>query len=246
MKKLVPVIPFLFAIAVIVGCGPKDVKATSTTTTGTTTGTTTPEDEPEVVKSDKDDVSAELRHAGYEYYGLGNTQPMVYDFEFNGTVEEGKQQVKYQGMVDGVPTYKIERTGALSQMSSETVKLRPEGVFISETGLGPMDTEVKALEANLEVGKSWETSNVVTRADGNVTMKSSYKVEAQKKITTPAGEYDCLVIKSTGTVSTSEKTEKFTGTLYVAKGVGTVKLVINANDQNGKPTENVITLKAIE
>lgn len=245
MKKLVHLSFLIALVASIAGCNP-EAKATPGEN-GKKPEATTPDEQTVVKLSDAEDVGDDLRHEGYQYYGLGNDKVLVYDMTMNGTTEEGKQEVKYQGLKDGVPTYIISRIGSLSQLGDETLQLKPEGVLLSETTMGSLNESVIALPQDVAVGKSWSDTRQITRADGKILeMTSNYKVDKMEKLTVPAGEFECLHIISTGTIKHDGKTDKFTGDIYHAKGIGTVKLSINAGSQTEERSGTVVTLKAIE
>lgn len=245
MKKLAPLSILAALLILTVGCAPEAKKETpepAATTGGTEDGSTTV-----TKKSDAEDVGDELRHEAYQYYGLGNTKVLVYDLTMNGATEEGRQEVNYQGMVESVPTYVINRTGSLSQLGNETLQLKSDGVLLSSTTMGDLNEPVIALPADVAVGKAWSDTRVITRVDGKVLeMTSNYKVEKSEKVTTPAGDFETLVIVSDGTIKHDGKTEPFRGQIYHAKGIGTVKLSISTGAANSDAAATVVTLKAIE
>lgn len=249
MKKLLPILPALLALAFLsVGCTkPEDGKDKPGTTTGSTNAG---EDGGDAVvkKSDAEDVGEELRHDAYQYYGLGNNKTLVYTLKLQDVEEEGEQEVAYQGLIDGVPTYKILRTGALSDLGDETLQLSEEGVKLSETSIGEVAEPSLALPAKIAVGDTWEDTQTITQRDGkDLVMKSSYKVEKEEKLTTDAGEFDTIYISSNGTITYDGSTRTFTGRINYAKGIGPVKLVIDAQTgENNETSSTVVTLKAVK
>lgn len=250
MKKLVFLLPVFLAVA-LAGCqnnAPATTKTDDTTTSSNSTDK--PSDTTQVAeprKTDANDVGPELRHAGYEYYGLGCMDDLVYDLELNGVFEKGKQTVNYQGLVDGVPTYVINRTGSLSQLGSETLQLKKDGVVLTEASLGKLSEPVIALPADVAVGKTWTVPQKIVRSDGKVLeMTANNKVDKQEKIKVPAGEFDCLHVVTTGTIKFDGKSQPYVADCYYAKTVGTVKLTITSTAEGDKKQTTVVTLNSVE
>ena len=168
MKKLLTLLPiFLIVSLVATGCQPEKDKPKEEPTTEQT-NTTDPEEEPIVKKSDADDVGPELRHDAYRYYGLGNQKAFVYELDQStGMVEEGSQEFAYQGMVDGVPTYKLIRKGSLSMLGEETYTLGTDGISMVSTTMGELSGPALTVPADLSVGATWSSTQSITRADGS-------------------------------------------------------------------------------
>ncbi|MCB0824845.1 MAG: hypothetical protein KDC26_01535 [Armatimonadetes bacterium] len=241
----------LFAFG-LVACDKKKDEGTSNSVTAQ--GKTTENQEtPTLPESDADDVTDAQRHAGYQYYGIGKNQTLTFDMtrpdsEGKPATSEGKQSVIYQGKVDGVPTYKFEREGALADMGTDTVVLKDDGVFLLESQFGKFDTPVIALPSEMSVGKNWASSQTVKGPTGeDVNIELNNKIVREEKITTPAGEFDTMVVTSTGTIKMADVTQPVTGTVWYAKGIGSVKLEIKATDAaTGKPTVTTVVLKSME
>lgn len=249
MNRILVLLVAIASLSLLVGCQPKesDKPADETETTGSTTSGENPEDPgdevPDEVKDDSADITAELKTNAFEYYGLDNKEPLTYTLEFNGSTEEGTQQVKYQGLVDGAPTYTIVRTGSLDQLGDETVAVKTDGVHLVKSSMGQLDSPSLALPADAAPGKKWTSTQSITSATGDQTkFTMNYEVAGEESVQTDAGEFDCIVVKSTGTLQQGEVNTTFSGTVWHSKSVGTVKLTLDTTDANGDPAKAVITL----
>lgn len=246
MNRILVFLVALVSLGLITGCQPekKEDPKTNPETSTTDPAANDPGDEvPEEVKDDSADLTPELKTSAFEYYGLDNKSAQTYTLQFKGSTEEGTQQVKYQGMVDGAPTYKIVRTGSLDQLGDETVTVKTDGVHLVQSSMGTLDAPSLALPADVAPGKKWTSKQSITNATNQKTeFTMNYEVTGTEKVTTKAGDFDCLVVKSTGTLSQGGKDTKFTGTVWHAKKVGTVKLELDTTDANGDPTKAIITL----
>lgn len=250
MNKSLSLLALSLAVCglLLVGCQGNNTPAKAGTDS-TATSDNKPTNEPKVepAKTDAEDVGEAMRHDAYQYYGLGNQKTLVYDFSINGTTEEGTQKCEYQGKVNDKPTYKMVRSGSLSRLGDESLELGADGVSLSGTSMGELDKAALALPATVEIGKSWETKQSITRLDKKVLkIDVTYKVEKMEKLTVPAGDFDCVTLSAKGVNTIDGKNEPFSGTVSYAKGVGIVKLTIDGKDQNSEQSKAVVTLKKVE
>jgi len=200
-----------------------------------TTGTTEP--------APKQEVPANLKHEGYQYYGLDVEAEQTYDFDYNGTKRQGMQKETYNGLTDGKPRFTIERAEALSNLGTDVVEVREDGVYMISSREQTLETPMLALPAKMEIGKTWEITEKLKDMNGNeVVLKASNKIQGQEKVTTPAGTFDCLIVSMTGTLVNQGKTQKVEGKTWYAAGTGTVKLTVSTNGADGKPSNYTITL----
>lgn len=247
MKKSLVYLSFILAIGALfaTGCQNKDQGIEAPKGGESPAGTS--ENSTPAPKTDAEDVTAEMKNDGYMYYGLGNSKKLVYDFTLNGTTEEGTQVTEYQGKQDGVPTYKMTRTGSLSDMGDETLQLTEKGIMLTDTSMGKLGESVIALPAKIAVGDTWNTSQTITRVDGKeLKMEVTYKVEKEGKVSVPGGEFDCITISSKGTTEMDGKKSPFSGTVSYSKGVGVVKLQIDPPAETSNSSGAVVILKKVE
>ena len=249
MKKSLSYLSFLLAIGAIfaAGCQNKDQGIKTPEGENPSASTDPTKVDAPAPKTDTEDVTAEMKNDGYMYYGLGSTKKLVYDFTLNGTTEEGSQVTEYLGKQESTPTYKMSRTGSLSDMGDETLQLTEKGIMLTDTSMGKLGASVVALPAKLAVGDTWNTSQSITRVDGKeLKMEVSYKVEKMGKITVPAGEFDCVTISSKGTTEMDGKKSPFSGSVSYSKGVGVVKLQIDPPSGTSTNGGAVVILKKVE
>ncbi len=219
-------IAFLVLLGIFaIGCG--DKPKVSGENGGVTSGATEPTPDPVVPDN--------LKHAGYDYQGLENSDLMTYDVTFGELpTEEGTQQVTLEKVEGGIATYKVARTGGLSRLGVDTVELTVDGVNMVASSMGLLKEPSKLMLADATVGTKWETRldmDNLQSGTQSVTSKIVNTVEGTKSVTVPAGTFDCLVVNttlqsiSTGSPNPSQNT---TSTVkmssYYAKGIGIVKL----------------------
>ncbi|MFM9873159.1 MAG: hypothetical protein ACKVQS_06800 [Fimbriimonadaceae bacterium] len=237
MRRFTSLTIIVAAVLGLVACQPSNpaIKTPDKTSDTGTTGSTTPET--------KQEVPANLKHEGYQYYGLDVKSEQTYDFDLNGSKRQGMQKETYLGLSDGKPRFSIERAEALSNLGTDVVEVRDDGVYMISSREQTLETPMLALPAKMEIGKSWEITEKLKDINGNeVTLKASNKIDGQEKVTTSAGTFDCLAVSMTGTLVTQGKTQKVTGKTWYAAGTGTVKLTVSTNGADGKPTNYTITL----
>jgi hypothetical protein len=236
MRKLFKVTPFLFCLLALVACnnGGGAAVAAEDKPKDTTTAAETEEIKP---------MPDNLKHEGYQYYGLDKAEELTYDFDNNGMVQQGTQKHTYKGMASGSPQYAIERSEALSILGVDTVEVKEDGIYLVSAREQKLEKPVLALPAKLEVGKTWQIDQKLKDVNGaDVSTVATQKVEKAEKITVAGQSYDCIVISMSGKITTGGKTQDVTGKTWYSAGVGTVKLELNSKDPAGKPTKYVIAL----
>jgi hypothetical protein len=241
--------PFLIALAVI-GCSGKQPSTTDSTTTttggGGTTGSTTSETPAPTLPDD-------LKNTAYEYRGLGNEKLKTYSTSLPGQPvgDEGTEQITLDKVENGVAQYKIERTGALSIIGTETMELTKEGVRTIASSAGEVSPYLE-LSADAAPGKTWSTPADMKTSSRTLKATAAMKVLPNEKLKFEAGEFDCLVVQATinGTVSGAEDPKlngksKTEFKVYYAKGVGIVKLTGKSTLPNNTSQNIEITLKSV-
>lgn len=237
MRKFTSIIIIAGIVLGLAACQPKnnEIKTPDEGTSTGTTGSTTPEV--------KQEVPENLKHEGYQYYGLDVKEEQTYDFDLNGSKRQGMQKETYLGLTDGKPRFSIERAEALSNLGTDVVEVREDGVYMISSREQTLETPMLALPSKMEIGKTWEITEKLKDVNGDeVTLKASNKIDGQEKITTPAGTFDCLAVSMSGTLVTKGKTQKVSGKTWYAAGTGTVKLTVNTTGSDGKPTNYTISL----
>lgn len=225
----------LLSAALLMGCGPKPAEAPK--------DTETKPEEPVAAAPDPSEIPESLKHGGFKYYGLDSAAAETYELDRNGVKLEGTQKAVFSGMVDGKATFTIERTEGLSDLGNETLEVREDGVYLTKSGANEVDPAVLSLPKDPKVGDSWPVAAQFTGPNGDkVSIKATQKVTKQEKLTTKAGDFDCLVVTMTGELTSGDKKSPVTGTSWYASGVGTVKLTVSSKDADGKPTSYSVTL----
>ncbi len=235
----------LSLLVLLIGCSPKEA-VTKGTGDSSGTSSTAAKESPEV-KPVASDVPASLKHAAYEYYGLGNPKTMDMVLKSpNGPDKTGGVSTQLEKIEGESATYKIVRSGAIAgDLGDETMVVEPSGIYMVGTSMGTISPEkFLALPADLTVGKTWTQKTKVTRNDGQeVEENSTYKVEGERSLTTKAGTQTALLVSSSGTASVSsgatKQTSKHVTKYWYVKGVGSVKVEITLNTP-GMPPRTLI------
>ena len=225
----------LLSAALMMGCGPKPTEAPKDAET---------KPEEQATKApDPSEIPENLKHGGFKFYGLDSTAEETYELDRNGVKLEGAQKAVFAGMVDGKATFTIERSEGLSDLGNETLEVREDGIYLVKSGENTVDPAVLSLPKDPKVGDSWPVSAQFTGPTGEkVSIKATQKVTKQEKLTTKAGDFDCLVVTMSGELTSGDKKSPVTGTSWYASGVGTVKLTVTSKDADGKPTSYSVTL----
>jgi hypothetical protein len=187
-------------------------------------------------------IPADVKTDAFEYYGLANSDPVPMEVIADGSPQRtGTQTTKLVKVEDGVATFEIARTGSLSALGTMTLESRKDGIYVKSTSIGEIEGEQLELPAGLTPGKTWKTSLKIKRQDGStVENDSTFKVVRKEKVKTPAGEFDALLIESTGPMKMDGTESQMTTKGWFVKGRGAVKMTITTTPKGKKPTTMVI------
>ncbi len=227
------------ALAALLAAGcrkPAEEPGTSNTSTGGGTSTETP------VMPDA------LKHDGFAYYGLGQDKILEYEFvSMEGAAgSPGTSRADLVTAEDNVAVYSVERSGSLIQLGSERDEVRPDGVYMVEMSIGTLKEPVLSMPADAKVGSTWPSKMQVEAATGATTMEVTNTVEKTEKVTTPAGEFDAILVVSTGTMSQGDKKAKISSKVWYSKDVGIVQLRLESVDAEGKPIKQHMVLTGMK
>lgn len=242
--KIQSILPIL--LIGIVGC--KGNEAPATSSAGSTGGgqpgaqTIAPPVAPKPAE-----LPASIKHAGFEYYGLGNQKPMDVTLKAPDVPEKtGGVQVTLDKVEGNQAYFKVARTGAIAEdLGDDTVMVDATGVYMAGTSIGTISPEkFLAMPANPTPGKTWKLQTKVTRKDGQeIQENSTYKVEGIRDVKTKNGNQRALLVTSDGTANVSMGTQtqkaKYQTKSWYVKGVGPVRIEI-ALTATGQPTRTLV------
>ncbi|MGV3617583.1 MAG: hypothetical protein ACO1SV_19840 [Fimbriimonas sp.] len=242
MNRKLRTLPFLLALAAV-GCQPEPTALKTDPparqeSTGATTGTTAsaPTTSPEAAAPSLDTVPAELKHDGYAYYGLGNTKPMVMEIVDStqpGRTMTGSQTIKLTEVKDGKAVFDIERTDDLAQLGTQSVTLEKDGIYVTASSVAQVNHDLE-LPADVTAGKKWQNTMKVDAPGREVEMKSTFKIEGNRKVKTKVGDREAILITSTGQGTMLGQKVRMESQNWYVKDVGGVKAVIKITYGDGK------------
>jgi len=258
MKKIHLV--YVWAAAFAVGCNPPAAKtpevATSTagtaekpaepagaSTAGTTSGapttpTTPPSNAPAIA-----DLPANLKHKGFDYFGLANEKPMNMQVTATGRSEitTGTQTVQLMELRDGKATFQVTRTGRLEELlGTDTVSLEPDGVYITASSKNYHGHD-KELPADPQPGTTWDYRLKMNNSTQNLDVYNKFKVEGIGKVTTKLGSYNnALHVVTTGDGTVQGTKVKIKADYWYVPGRGGVKYTMVVTPATGKPDTIVV------
>lgn len=239
MKKPSTIIA-LAALFALIGCpGPDAAK------TGSESDAPKTENGKEVPK----EVSANLKHEAYEWMGFGRLEPFTYELtRMEGAAPmEGTQTLSFIGGDDKAAKFQFVRTGGLAQLGDEEFELRPDGIYQTAMPSGALAKPGLLMPADVKAGSSWKSGFDVAATDGKkFNFDLTNKAERIEKVKTKGGDFDALLIVSTGKINITEG-EKTTSnavsskTWYV-KGLGHVKMSLEVKLDGGVNNKSTVEL----
>lgn len=237
----------VIGLALAAGCQPQaEPSKPSETNASGTSSATAPKDPPADPATEPAAVAfqpaADLKHSGYEYYGLSRTQALTFKVTRDGAdMGEGTQVVNAPKDAAGPAVFEIVREGSLSGVGNQTVELRKDGIFTTMLAGNALKTPMLELPATLVAGTKWSSNGTLTLGDGSsTTMKMDYKIVGAESVKAGGKTYDALKLTSSGTMTIQDVTHKTTGTMWLVKGIGAVKTTMKIDMGKGKTTETTM------
>lgn len=201
----------LMCLMAIQGCSNSNSSSSAGGTTGTqANGGSTDTEAKGSTDPTADAIPQSLKHEGFNYYGLANTQPeqMVVtgmpgsEGNASPTGELGEQTAKFEKMDGNNAIFIVTRTDALRTIGSDTVSVQNDGVFVIQNSEGKFSKPALALPAKLEIGKVWAMKDTFTTNGGlQLDYDVKQKIEKREKVQVKAGSFDAILISSAGTVT---------------------------------------------
>ena len=171
----------------------------------------------------------ELKHEAFEYYGLGNDQPMDLERTIVGQPDTvtGSQSFRLKEVKDGKALFTVVRTGGFASVGDSDLSLELDGIYAMSSTIGTITPHQLELPAKLGVGAKWDAETKLEQG-GGITLehKSVNKVVGMQKVTTPAGTYDALLIESSGPAKIQGEAKEMRTKAWFVKGLGAVKMEI--------------------
>lgn len=246
MKRATYLLPLLSSLFVF-GCQSAKPTAEPASTTGATATTSAPSPtkpdsgstSPAPATADSgpslDVIPSELKHEGYDYYGLANSKPMdmVATSTSGKDTMTGAQITKLESYKDGKAVFSIERTGRLADFGSQKVTLEKDGIYVTYSSMAKVDHDLE-VPATLPPGKEWKNRMVIDAPAQQTELNSVFKVVGEVDVKTKVGDRKALLITSSGQGTMRGEKVKLTSQNWYVKGVGGVKSLITITHANGK------------
>lgn len=232
----------------LTGCGskgaPSEPGKPETASTAKPSGETEIEEGSSPTALPIDKLPASLRNDAFTYYGLGRSEPMLFEYAVDDKApSEGSVTVKLIEVKDNEAKFLMERAGALAPLGNQEFVLKSDGLYSTMLAGAPIEPMSIEMPSKIEKGTSWSTSGKF-KLPTEVEAKQSteLKVVGFEKVKVKAGEFQAAKVTGRGLLATAGKTTESTMTAWFAKDVGMLKLVIEAKDSEGKKAKIRIEL----
>lgn len=226
---------------VFVGCQPKAATAPEPEPSNAPVTTEKP-----VEPVAKLEVPASYKHAGFEYYGLGNTKAPSYELKQGSLTRTGGLKLELEKVDGEGATYLQSWTGDLAANGSTRLRVNEKGIYSVEVQGKAISPPQLDMPANPKPGDSWKSDTKIEMDSGSLSSTVG-KVIGVKTIKLSGKDIQVLVIERTSAAKLQNPAGKFLDqTLksveYYQKGVGPVKFEVTVSGK-GVPT-NSFTMEA--
>jgi hypothetical protein len=207
--------------SLLVGCDKGATTTNAPAEANTAASTNTPTTE--VPKA----VDPALKTDAYEYYGLENTNVQKFSVTQGATKSEGTTTFKLISSTPEKATYESINTGALQNLGTVQLELTKEGIKATKMDSVETDPNTYEIVSGLTKGKKW---GFKIKMGSKMNLEGDNEVTGTETVTTPVGTYkDALVVKSIAKGIQEGKPAVITTTVWLVKGKGQVKTVIENN-----------------
>lgn len=248
----------LLIALLIAGCGQGNSSSPSPTTSpaGPETKASQPQDAPAVTPPKTTDVAtnatvptepakstpapvlpAELKNDAYEYYGLALEKPLNLQITLTaqpGNKLSGTTTTTLKEVKDGKAIFEQHRSGALGDMTV-TLSLEKGGVYVTSISNGTTTPHSMELPAKLTPGLTFKDHSEMEGNGQSIKMDNDEKVVGLTKVKTKLGEYEAMLVTSTGKGTMNGVKMRMDTKSWYVKGRGAVKAEITQYPAGGKP-----------
>lgn len=242
MKRFLILLSLFGALAslTLFGCGPKGAptepaKPDPGASTQASPGETETEEAASPVALPLDSLPASLKNDAFAYYGLGRSEPSLFEYALNDQAPaEGSVTVKLIEVKDNEAKFLMERAGALAPLGNQELVLKSDGLYSTMLAGSPIEPMSIEMPSKITKGATWSTSGKFKLpTEVEAQQSTSLKVVGFEKVKVKAGEFQAAKVSGTGKLVSAGKTTTSTMTAWFAKDVGMLKLVIDAKDSEG-------------
>lgn len=238
---------FLWVILVgLVGCQANKESAPDNSSANTTAKEAKPTSPAAVPEPVVPALPDSLKTTAYSFYGLGNTKKMLYEMtQGTGDPIDGSQSITLKNVEGSKAVFEIERVGLVGEGGTDTVELRPDGIWAVGSTQGKFDNPSLDLPAKCDPGVSWTVRSQITPTGQPPTkLEGIAKIIGMEKVTVPAGTYDALVVNLKANMSSGTVNAKIDGKTWYVKDIGMVQQSLVRNLQ-GQSLKIMMRLKKV-
>ncbi len=238
----------LFALSlVVVGCSGSTTTPSTTTpppkttsekpddTSSKETPVTETKTPPSAEKPKLETLAANLKHEGYEYYGLGNTTPLKMSLVQGARTLKGAQETELEEVKADGAVFRQAWTEELAMNGTSKVRVTPEGVFGIEAQGNALNPPQMEMPAKITPGFKWSSHTKLT-VNGETVESTDSKIVGMKTITLGKKPHSVLVVTRSSKVDISGKKKVLDSTEYYEKGIGPVKVDVKVSG-GGDPVQ---------
>ncbi len=238
----------LFALSlVVVGCSGSTTTPSTTTPPPTATsekpadatGKDAPVAEvktpPSAEKPKLESLAANLKHEGYEYYGLGSTTPLKMVLIQGARTLKGAQETELEEVKPEGAVFRQAWTEDLTVNGTSKVRVTPEGVFTIDAKGQTLSPPQLEMPAKITPGYSW-TSHTKMKLDDQMIESTDSKIVGIKTITVGKKAHTALLVTRASKVVIGGKKKVISSMEYYEKGIGPIKVVFTVSG-GGDPVQ---------
>lgn len=189
------------------------------------------------------EIPESLRGNVYDLYGLGNSEKVSYRSTTSGTSMNGSTTTKLKEVKDGEAVFSMERDGFFAQLGSCELALREDGLYFTVIQGRKLEKPALELPSDIAPGKTWNSEhNIDLDVAGSIKKwraKTQQKAVGFEKVKVPLGEFEALKIVGTGEYWLDSSKSSIKSTVWLAKGIGMVKMTLQEDSGGVTRTSTV-------
>lgn len=189
------------------------------------------------------EVPDSLKGNVYDLYGLGNEEKVSYRSTTSGQSMDGSTTTKLKDVSGEEATFSMERDGFFAQLGSCELALRKDGLYFTVIQGRKLEKPALEIPADIAPGKSWKSEHTIDLDVSGSTKKWRANTQQNavgfEKVKVPLGEFEALKIVGTGEYWLDSSKSSIKSSVWLAKGVGMVKMTLEETTGGVKRTSTV-------
>lgn len=171
--------------------------------------------------------------------------------------QPGTQTLALVSTSENAAKFQFTRAGSMEKLGSEDFEARKDGIYQTRMSLGALAEPMLVMPGDVKTGSSWPSTFETTDSNGRkIVFKVTNKAEKEESVKVKAGDYNALLVTTTGTMTVTEPAaegaapakpvvNQLSSKAWYAKGIGNVKMTLEVKRPDNSSVRSSVELESI-